>query len=162
MCAIRTFDCNWNDPNFFSHSYDRYIAACAPHVQRWGIPPPLRGSYDYMRLVRQNHMPLVAWTYGQMFDDGWDAKVSFLGSLFLTLERAAEECVYTLTTRTLHTSPLHCTEREQKKKPVEKKGIPHHRVLWQASDRLWSLENHFTTVMFCHSDFFGRSHTSQQ
>ena len=54
----------------------RYVAACAPHIQEFLHPPPLRGSYDYLRLTRNNHMPLPTWTYSQLLDDGWDAKVS--------------------------------------------------------------------------------------
>lgn len=57
----------------------RYVAACAPHIQEYLHPPPLRGSYDYMRLVRYNHMPLTQWTYSQLFDDAWDAKASGWG-----------------------------------------------------------------------------------
>ena len=59
-----------------SHSELRYVAACAPHIQLYLHPPPLRGSYDYMRLVRYNHMPLTQWTYSQLLNDGWDAKAS--------------------------------------------------------------------------------------
>ena len=54
----------------------RYIAACAPHVQEFFHPPPVRGSYDYLRLTRNNHMPLPTWTYGQLLNDGWDFKVT--------------------------------------------------------------------------------------
>lgn len=54
---------------------DMYIAACAPHIQEFLHPPPLRGSYDYLRLTRNNHMPLPTWLYSQLLDDGWDAKI---------------------------------------------------------------------------------------
>jgi desulfoferrodoxin (superoxide reductase-like protein) len=53
---------------------DMYIAACAPHVQIFTDVPPLRGSYDYLRLTRNNHMPLTTWLYSQLFDDAWDAQ----------------------------------------------------------------------------------------
>ena len=59
------------------------MAACAPHIQLFGHPPPLRGSYDYLRLTRNNHMPLPTWTYSQLLDDGWDAKVRERSALSL-------------------------------------------------------------------------------
>ena len=52
---------------------DMYIAACAPHVQNFGHPPPVRGSYDYMRTTRSNHMPLPTWTYSQGVFSGWNS-----------------------------------------------------------------------------------------
>lgn len=54
---------------------DMYVAACAPHIQQFLNPPPLRGSYDYLRLTRNNHMPLPTWLYSQLLDDGWDAQL---------------------------------------------------------------------------------------
>lgn len=60
---------------FINHFFLRYVAACAPHIQQFLSPPPLRGSYDYLRLTRNNHMPLPTWLYSQLLDDGWDAQV---------------------------------------------------------------------------------------
>lgn len=54
---------------------DMYIAACAPHIQVVTDTPQPRGSYDYLRLTRNNHMPLPTWLYSQAFDDFWDAKI---------------------------------------------------------------------------------------
>eukprot|EP01102_Stenamoeba_stenopodia_P011444 TRINITY_DN3517_c0_g1_i1.p1 TRINITY_DN3517_c0_g1~~TRINITY_DN3517_c0_g1_i1.p1 ORF type:complete len:673 (+),score=135.36 TRINITY_DN3517_c0_g1_i1:209-2227(+) len=51
---------------------DMYIAACAPHVEEYLHPPPPRGSYDYCRNTRNNHMPLPTWTYSQGIFGGWD------------------------------------------------------------------------------------------
>lgn len=68
-------------PSLFVHAFlflNRYIAACAPHIQEFFHPPPPRGSYDYLRLTRNNHMPLPTWTYSQLLDDGWDSKVSLI------------------------------------------------------------------------------------
>lgn len=51
---------------------DFYVAACAPHIVEWGTHPPLRGSYDYLRNARDNHMPLPTWLYAQGLHDGWN------------------------------------------------------------------------------------------
>ena len=53
----------------------RYVAACAPHIQEWLFYPPLRGSYDYVRLTRDNHLPNPSWLYSQGLSTVWDAKV---------------------------------------------------------------------------------------
>ena len=53
----------------------RYVAACAPHIQEWLFYPPLRGSYDYIRLTRDNHLPNPSWLYSQGLSTVWDAKV---------------------------------------------------------------------------------------
>ena len=73
----------------------RYIAACAPHIQEWLHPPPLRGSYDYMRLTRNNHMPLSTWTYSQLLNDGWDAKVYPQASVCMEYELVMHPTIYT-------------------------------------------------------------------
>ena len=51
---------------------DFYVAACAPHITRWGTHPPLRGAYDYLRNTRNNHMPLPTWQYAQGLHPGWN------------------------------------------------------------------------------------------
>jgi hypothetical protein len=51
---------------------DFYVAACAPHITRWGTHPPLRGAYDYLRNARNNHMPLPTWEYAQGLAPGWN------------------------------------------------------------------------------------------
>jgi hypothetical protein len=57
---------------------DFYVAACAPHITRWGTHPPLRGAYDYLRNTRNNHMPLPTWQYAQGLHPGWN-KEGLLG-----------------------------------------------------------------------------------
>jgi hypothetical protein len=57
---------------------DFYVAACAPHITRWGTHPPLRGAYDYLRNARDNHMPLPTWEYAQGLHVGWN-KSGLLG-----------------------------------------------------------------------------------
>ncbi len=52
---------------------DFYIAACAPHCTEWGSKQLLRGSYDYLRNARNNHMPGPTWLYTQAFDDSWNS-----------------------------------------------------------------------------------------
>lgn len=54
---------------------DFYIAACAPHVTDWGAAFAIRGSYDYVRTTRDNHMPWPSWLYSQGLFDGWDADI---------------------------------------------------------------------------------------
>jgi len=44
---------------------DFYNAACAPHITEFGVHPPLRGPYDYLRNARNNHMPWLTWFYSQ-------------------------------------------------------------------------------------------------
>lgn len=44
---------------------DFYNAACAPHITEFGVHPPLRGPYDYLRNARNNHMPWLTWLYSQ-------------------------------------------------------------------------------------------------
>lgn len=50
---------------------DFYSAACAPHITEFGVHPPLRGPYDYLRNARNNHMPWLTWFYSQG-TGGWD------------------------------------------------------------------------------------------
>ncbi|MBI5532046.1 MAG: hypothetical protein HY898_04975 [Deltaproteobacteria bacterium] len=54
---------------------DYYVAACAPHITAWGTHPPLRGAYDYLRNMRNNHMPLPTWMYAQGLHGGWNRAV---------------------------------------------------------------------------------------
>lgn len=54
---------------------DMYIAACAPHIQEFLHYPPTRGSYDYLRLTRNNHLPNPTWLYSQGLSHTWDAKI---------------------------------------------------------------------------------------
>lgn len=82
LLIFRGWTCELSFLQAYSHVHitsftvcSRYIAACAPHIQEFLHPPPMRGSYDYLRLTRNNHMPLPTWTYSQLLDDGWDAKV---------------------------------------------------------------------------------------
>ncbi len=51
---------------------DFYVAACAPHITAWGKHPPLRGSYDYLKNTRNNHMPLTTWMYAQGLSPVWN------------------------------------------------------------------------------------------
>ena len=52
---------------------DFYVAACAPHVTDALSHPPLRGAFDYLRLTRDNQMPLPTWLYTQGLHTGWNA-----------------------------------------------------------------------------------------
>ncbi len=54
---------------------DFYVAACAPHITPFGSHPPLRGAYDYLRITRDNHMPLPTWLYTQGLHGGWNKSV---------------------------------------------------------------------------------------
>ncbi len=54
---------------------DFYVAACAPHITPFGSHPPLRGAYDYLRITRENHMPLPTWLYTQGLHGGWNKSV---------------------------------------------------------------------------------------
>jgi hypothetical protein len=47
---------------------DIYAAGCAPHITDIDAYPPLRAPYDYAVAVRENHMPLPTWIYGQAFN----------------------------------------------------------------------------------------------
>ena len=49
-------------------STDFYVAACAPHITAAIAQTPLRGAYDYIRNMRNNHMPLTSWGYSQAFE----------------------------------------------------------------------------------------------
>lgn len=57
---------------------DFYVAACAPHITRWGTHPPIRGAYDYLVNTRNNHMPLPTWMYAQGLHPGWN-KTAVIG-----------------------------------------------------------------------------------
>jgi uncharacterized Zn-binding protein involved in type VI secretion len=54
---------------------DFYVAGCAPHITQWGTHPPLRGAYDYLRNVRDNHTPLPTWLYAQGLSVVWNKQV---------------------------------------------------------------------------------------
>lgn len=57
---------------------DFYVAACAPHITRWGTHPPIRAAYDYLANTRANHMPLPTWMYAQGLHQGWN-KTALIG-----------------------------------------------------------------------------------
>lgn len=58
---------------------DIYIAACAPHITRFGSLPPPRGPYDYLKNTRDNHMPHPTWLYTQGLHTGWNRDGAFGG-----------------------------------------------------------------------------------
>lgn len=49
-------------------STDFYVGACAPHITAAIAPMHLQGAYDYIRNMRNNHMPLTSWGYSQAFE----------------------------------------------------------------------------------------------
>lgn len=51
---------------------DFYNAACAPHITMFGVHPPPRGPYDYLKNTRDNHMPGPTWLYAQGLHSGWN------------------------------------------------------------------------------------------
>jgi len=50
---------------------DFYIAGCAPHITPALTPMALQGSRDYIRNMRNNHMPLQTWGYSQFVAKDW-------------------------------------------------------------------------------------------
>ena len=53
---------------------DFYVAACAPHITAFGAHPPIHGAFEYLRNVRDNHMPLPTWLYAQGLSPAWNKK----------------------------------------------------------------------------------------
>lgn len=46
---------------------DFYVASCAPTIIPVEVTLPFQGSYAYIRNARNNHMPLPAMTYSQLY-----------------------------------------------------------------------------------------------
>jgi len=44
---------------------DYYVAQCAPHVTGALSPMRIQGTFDYLRVTRENHKPLPVWGYSQ-------------------------------------------------------------------------------------------------
>lgn len=59
---------------------DFYVAACAPHITRFGTHPPIVAAYDYLRNTRDNHMPLPTWLYAQGLSPVWNKKAPVIGT----------------------------------------------------------------------------------
>lgn len=60
--------------------FDYYVAACAPHITVAGTHPPLRGAFDQLLLVHENHMPHTTWAYTQALHNGWNTTVPVFGT----------------------------------------------------------------------------------
>lgn len=61
--------------------FDYYVAACAPHITVAGTHPPLRGAFDQLLLVHENHMPHTTWAYTQGLHNGsWNATIPVIGT----------------------------------------------------------------------------------
>ena len=58
---------------------DLYIAACAPHITRFGSHPPIDGAFDYLRNTRENHMPSPTWLYAQGLSGVWNQERPLIG-----------------------------------------------------------------------------------
>jgi hypothetical protein len=69
---------------------DLYVAACAPHITRWGVHPPLRAAYDYLHNARNNHMPLPTWMYAQGLHTGWN-KTAVIGGTTIHVQPDPQE-----------------------------------------------------------------------
>lgn len=69
---------------------DFYVAACAPHITRWGTHPPIRGAYDYLVNARNNHMPLPTWMYAQGLHQGWN-KTALIGGATIHVQPDRQE-----------------------------------------------------------------------
>lgn len=71
---------------------DFYVAACAPHITKFGKHPPLRGAFDYLRNARNNHMPLPTWLYAQGISKAWN-RISILTGEFVRVQPDPQEIV---------------------------------------------------------------------
>lgn len=60
--------------------FDFYVAACAPHITVTGTHPPLRGAFDQLYLVHENHMPHTTWAYTQGLSNGWNTTLPVIGT----------------------------------------------------------------------------------
>ncbi len=70
--------------------FDFYVAACAPHITVAGTHPPLRGAFDQLLLVHENHMPHTTWAYTQALHNGWNTTVPLVGTKVYRQPTAAE------------------------------------------------------------------------
>lgn len=61
---------------------DFYTAAGAPHITAFGNHPPLRATFDYLRNMRNNHMPLTTWMYTQGLSLIWNREPILGGDPF--------------------------------------------------------------------------------
>ncbi|MBN1770005.1 MAG: hypothetical protein JXB32_01995 [Deltaproteobacteria bacterium] len=69
---------------------DFYVAACAPHITRWGTHPPIRAAYDYLVNARNNHMPGTTWMYAQGLHQGWN-KTALIGGATIHVQPDPQE-----------------------------------------------------------------------
>ena len=69
---------------------DFYVAACAPHITRWGTHPPIRAAYDYLVNTRNNHMPGTTWMYAQGLHQGWN-KTALIGGATIHVQPDPQE-----------------------------------------------------------------------
>ena len=70
--------------------FDYYVAACAPHITVAGTHPPLRGAFDQLFLVHENHMPHTTWAYTQALHGGWNTTIPVIGTTVYRQPTAAE------------------------------------------------------------------------
>ncbi|MBF2078260.1 MAG: hypothetical protein IGR76_07005 [Synechococcales cyanobacterium T60_A2020_003] len=61
---------------------DFYTAAGAPHITAFGNYPPLRATFDYLRNMRNNHMPLTTWMHTQGLSPIWNREPILGGDQF--------------------------------------------------------------------------------
>ncbi|HSW61311.1 MAG TPA: hypothetical protein VLJ60_10955 [bacterium] len=76
--------------------FDYYVAACAPHITVAGTHPPLRGAFDQLYLVYENHMPHTTWAYTQGLHSGWNATIPVIGTEVYRQPNPAEYRLQTL------------------------------------------------------------------
>jgi hypothetical protein len=76
--------------------FDYYVAACAPHITVAGKHPPLRGAFDQLYLVYENHMPHTTWSYTQGLFSGWNTTIPVVGTEVLRQPNPAEYRLQTL------------------------------------------------------------------
>lgn len=76
--------------------FDYYVAACAPHITVAGTHPPLRGAFDQLYLVYENHMPHTTWAYTQGLHSGWNATIPVIGTEVFRQPNPAEFRLQTL------------------------------------------------------------------
>ena len=76
--------------------FDYYVAACAPHITVAGTHPPLRGAFDQLYLVYENHMPHTTWAYTQGLHSGWNATIPVIGTKVYRQPNPAEYRLQTL------------------------------------------------------------------
>jgi hypothetical protein len=76
--------------------FDYYVAACCPHITVAGKHPPLRGAFDQLYLVYENHMPHTTWAYTQGVHSGWNATIPVIGTKVYRQPNPAEFRLQTL------------------------------------------------------------------